>query len=305
MPVTRGVASILLLYVSCTTAYPQVFDQVRGLSQDSLQTAIDSLQQTEGAEGQVCYLDGRLLRLPDAEQNWREAPLHSLVKNGDRVRTIEDSRAEIDLGQDNLIRLAPQTTIDLRRLFEERANQQAGRASQLYLEEGELWAELNGLEEEDQFEISSGLVGAAITGTGLRLSQDAEQGALLRVYHGEVRLAASLEALGSGQAVSATEFAASLFGTDNENSARPRPVPGPQTVAGPHAVSLEDWLIIVGAMQEVRVNAQGQITAAGEFQATDTQEQNSWIRWNQERNRVRNSPMHNEQGIDGHQGGKP
>ena len=121
--------------------------------------------------------------------------LHSRVNGGDRVRTVERSRAEIDLGDDNLIRLAPLTTLDLRKLQEEqadlhadRADTQTGHTSDIFIEEGEIWAELNGLEEADQFEISSGLVGAAITGTGLRIRQDQRTGALVRVYHGEVQV---------------------------------------------------------------------------------------------------------------------
>ncbi len=309
---TRASAVLAGPCVLAALACAQVFDHVRGMEQEPSRNPQDAdslAAQPESGGGEVSYLDGRLLRMPPADADWRNADLHSRVNGGDRVRTVERSRAEIDLGDDNLIRLAPLTTLDLRKLQEEqadlhadRADTQTGHTSDIFIEEGEIWAELNGLEEADQFEISSGLVGAAITGTGLRIRQDQRTGALVRVYHGEVQLAASPEALKTGQPVRAEELGSRLQSPANAQA--PHTVAGPVPVAGPHQVSLEDWLVIVGAMQQVVLDAQGRVTAAGAFSAADNQEQDPWIQWNQARNSARSKTPATPAG-DGHQGGKP
>jgi len=55
-------------------------------------------------------------------------------------------------------------------------------------------------------------------------------------------------------------------------------------VAGPHEVSLEEWVVIVRQMQEVRIGADGRVRSAGAFNARDASEDREWVRWNRMRN---------------------
>jgi hypothetical protein len=210
-----------------------------------------------------------------------DAPLKSQVEEGDRVRTGPEGRAEIEFQAHNVLRLAPSTTLRLDRLAQE--EQDAALRVDLNLESGELWAELNGLEEEDEFSVGSKVMGAAITGTGLRISVNEQQETILAVLHGEVRVAADREALRTPHPELTVDSLQSLLKPVMPRAVKGAPVPvgGPVPVAGPHPVSLREWLVIVKSKQEIRIGADGRVHAAGVMTQTGDPE---WIRWNQERN---------------------
>lgn len=110
---------------------------------------------------------------------------------------------------------------------------------------------------------------------------------MVRVYHGEVRLGNSRDAL-SGGTVRELADLPRLTGAPSPESPHPvegpRPVEGPHPVAGPHEVSLEEWVVIVRQMQEVRIGADGRVRSAGAFNARDASEDREWVRWNRMRN---------------------
>lgn len=222
-------------------------------------------QELGSVRGRVVFLEGEL-NLRNAASTravWQPAALDSSFSQGDVLRTGRGSRAELTIQQQSRIRLAPETQLEVQRLIGEGEDDLA--EARLHLEEGEIWAEVSGLDkDEDLFQVRSDLAGAAITGTAFNLSASSgSEGpqTRLRVWHGEVRISNVPEKMHSleGQAV----------GAPKPNRA-PDSVAGPTSVPGPTSVSLDEWLLIVKDMQEVVIGAKGQVLRQGSFTADDT-----------------------------------
>ncbi|MCB1045641.1 MAG: FecR domain-containing protein [Calditrichaeota bacterium] len=244
MPVKLLLAGFSMLLLAASTLHSEGPGQVRG---------------------RVVFLEGDLsLRNAETTRSaWQPAGLDSSFSQGDLLRTGRSSRAELTIQQQSRIRLAPETQLEVQRLIGEGEDDLA--EARLHLDEGEIWAEVNGLDEgEDLFEISSDLAGAAITGTAFSLSSrqgGAEPETRLRVWHGEVRI--------SNAPWKMDQLEATEVGKAGPRKA-PSSVKGPQSVAGPKSVSLDEWLLIVKDMQEVVIGAGGQVVSQGSFNDTET-----------------------------------
>ena len=58
-------------------------------------------------------------------------------------------------------------------------------------------------------------------------------------------------------------------------------VPGPTRVPGPHRVTVEEWIRIVEAMQQITVSAEGIPSKPRTFSMEE--DLNDWVQWNLER----------------------
>ena len=201
-------------------------------------------------KGLVTYSDGQVKRKAAAVENWQNAPVNTEVLSGDKVRTYIDSRAELDLAALDIIRLAPRTTIDIVRLYEETKEKKV--KTSIAIEEGELWANVHEVEASTEFDISAPVAAAAITGTILRLNVAADSTTQLKVYEGEVQIR------------------------------KPQQIQGPTQVQGPREVTAEEWVKIVKAMQQITISQEGEIINFSGFSLQDEVEQTPWVKWNHE-----------------------
>jgi hypothetical protein len=223
----------------------------------------------EEKKGVVTYVDAQVKRKAVDEEEWQSAPVNTEVVSGDKVRTYRQSRAELDIAKLDIIRLAPRTIIDILKLYEETKEKKIKTA--IHLEEGELWAAVHEVEMETDFDISAPIAAAAITGTILRMHVDSSDTTTqLKVYKGEVRIT---------NAPQKTNL--------QPQSIVPKEVPGPHEIQGPHEVTLDEWVYIVRAMQQITIAANGSVLSKGSFTAGDTDEKNSWVEWNQQRDKDR------------------
>jgi hypothetical protein len=138
-------------------------------------TAPDTLRAAQTVaekQGTVTYVVGELKRKPVEVETWANAPEKSPVVAGDKVRTLRRSRAELELAQSGLIRLAPMTTIDILKLEEESKTKATETA--VMLAAGDIWANVDEVKADASFEIFTPVAAAAITGTVLRMSASAD-----------------------------------------------------------------------------------------------------------------------------------
>ncbi len=218
--------------------------------------------------GIVTYVEGTAKKQRLEEADWRSVIKDTPVISGERLRTFTESRAELEIARLDRIRMAPRTTIDVLKLYEESLEQV--RESKIVLQSGDLWAQVGKKSEKMSFSISTPVAAAAITGTTLRLRVAADSSAELKVYSGEVVLSKALDAKPDAK----------------KASLQPQQIPGPQQVAGPHEVSVEQWSLIVKSMQKVRVDRNGQVVQSGSFSGADPDEQSDWVKWNQQRDKA-------------------
>jgi hypothetical protein len=215
-------------------------------------------------KGLVTYSDGQVKRKAVAVENWQNAPVNTEVLSGDKVRTYIDSRAELDLAALDIIRLAPRTTIDIVRLYEETKEKKV--KTSIAIEEGELWANVHEVEASTEFDISAPVAAAAITGTILRLNVAADSTTQLKVYEGEVQIRKKPQQLLKPM----------------EGSLKPQQIQGPTQVQGPREVTAEEWVKIVKAMQQITISQEGEIINFSGFSLQDEVEQTPWVKWNHE-----------------------
>ena len=120
-----------------------------------------------------------------------------------------------------------------------------------------------------EFDISAPVAAAAITGTVLRLSVGSDSLTKLKVYSGEVHI------------TNAPDKKKEL----TPKFLVPREVPGPVEIPGPTEVTVDEWLYIVKAMQQITLDKTGKVVSKGIFGVNDPDENSDWIRWNKSRDR--------------------
>lgn len=222
-------------------------------------------------KGVVSYVEGNVRKKSIEEQDFKtNVAEKTAVKSRESYKTMIKSRAELELSELDIIRLAPKTTVDLVALYEEAKD--GKKKTDIKLEEGDLWAQVNSSDENNEFMMDTDIAAAAITGTNFRMSKDGEL-TEMKVYHGEVKISNAREKMDKMKAVSVSEFR------------QPSQTLGPKQVAGPKQVSLEEWVYIVKNMQKISFDKSGKVVSAGEFKADDSDEKTSWVEWNKKRDR--------------------
>jgi len=219
-------------------------------------------------KGLITYTDGRVKKRTVNDEEWMNAKKNSDVLTGDRVRTYQRSRAELELLELDVVRMAPETIIDIVKLFEETKDKV--KQTTLSLEKGDIWAKVKKKKENVKFDISAPVAVAAITGTVLRIGVTSDSTTELKVYNGEVQITNAPEK------------------TDlTPKTIKVHEVPGPYEIPGPREVSLEEWVYIVRNMQKIVIDNKGQVKEVGKFDLSDQDEKTDWVKWNQKRDRMR------------------
>jgi len=215
----------------------------------------------------VTYVDGTLKKkLLDAAE-WIVAAKDTTVVSGDKFRTLHNSRAELELKELDILRLAPGTTIDIVKLYEE--TKELKDQTKIDVEEGDIWAMVGGVNENASFDLFTPVAGVAITGTVFRISVDEDSTTELKVYKGEVLITNAPE---------------------NKNLQpqslpvkQPQKISGTKQISGPRQITLEEWRYIVGNMEAVKINRYGEVISSGKFSKDDQDEESDWVKWNLER----------------------
>jgi hypothetical protein len=238
---------------------------------DTIQTDQMLTDDAKTSAGLVTFVDGTLKKKADTDFYWTIAQKDTTVVSGEKVRTMIDSRAEIELRALDVLRMAPKTTIDIVKLYEETKSQKD--QTEIEVEEGDIWAMVGEVETGAEFNLNTPVAGAAITGTVFRVSVDEDSSTQLKVYKGEVHIS----------------------NAPGNKNLQPEPVPttgrkkvsGPQQTSGPRQVTLREWLYIVKDMQSIRISKKGEVLDSGSFTTDDEDEQSDWVRWNKERDTQR------------------
>ncbi len=221
---------------------------------------------SEEKKGIVTYADGQVKRRPLSTEKWENAPVNTNVLAGDKVRTYQKSRAELNLADLDVIRLAPETTIDIFKLYQETKEKKV--QTEIKLEKGEIWASVHKIKMDTQFDISAPITAAAITGTVLRMNVKPDTTTQLKVYSGEVKITN-----------------APLRKDLKPKTLKPHEIQPPHEVPGPHKVSVEEWLYIVKSMEQITIDKHGKVISLSRFSPKDRDEKTSWVKWNKKRDK--------------------
>jgi hypothetical protein len=220
----------------------------------------------EGERARVTFVQGEVRHQSPSEGPWTGLQLGSFVQAGERIMTMKGARLELQLPEGSIMRFDEESEVHFVRAVYDVAK--AKRNVRFSLMLGKTWAnikEVFGSRRTVQVETENAIVG--VRGTVFRLDVAADKSTVVRVYSGSVAVSKPQSAVGPGG-----------VGTQVQR------IPVPERVPGPHRVTLEEWVRIVEAMQQITVSPDGIPSKPRTF--TKDEDLDDWVQWNLARDRM-------------------
>ena len=217
----------------------------------------------------VSLLEGTAEVLPDGAKAWRLLERQDTLRGGDEVRTGERARLELSLPDRSQVRFADRTRF---RIVELPAGDAAGgKTARVHVALGRSWANVAKAAgvRKGGFELSCDNAVAGVRGTVYRMNVEEDKSALVRVYDGEVYVK------GGGERIK----------EDPKPMGAPRKIAGPVKIEGPRKVSMQEWTVIIKAMQQIVIKSDGVAETPRDF--TEAEDKDPWVDWNRERDKSR------------------
>jgi len=221
----------------------------------------------KGDMAEVTLLEGKVEVIKKGMIKPQPLALGDYAAHGDRIGTKKSSRIELKLPDNSLIRFDELTTFEIVSVeFDKKTKQRDINVSMVL---GKTWANVSKmLGQKGRFEVSTKTAVAGVRGTVYRVNVAEDNTVLVKVYWGEVGVSSAPKSDTASQ---------------SQQIMKPTRVLGPYPVAGPHAVSMEEWTYIIKSMQQIIIRPDGTATKPMPFLASE--DLNDWVRWNQERDK--------------------
>lgn len=211
------------------------------------------------ASAVLTFMDGEVsYRRPQQNPAFVAARPNLVLRSGDEIKTGKNGRAELVLDNRSVLRLDANSHLrieDLRRA--------SGYQAKFEFAVGSLWTRISKLfQQKPQIDVEFPTAIAGVQGTTYRSVVAPDSSTTVRVYDGTVEVRNSQTAGRSGP---------------------PQRIGPPQQVPGPAQVSLETWIKLVRAYQEIHIAKSGKPSEPRAFR--DQGAELEWVRWNQQRDR--------------------
>jgi hypothetical protein len=217
--------------------------------------------------GKITFKLNNVFVMQQGAKQLKQATFQMPLKNGDRLETKKESRAELTFNDGSIVRIDEMSIYTV-----EKADIKEGKKEvESTLTLGKLWANVKSLiGSKDSWKLKSPAAVVAVRGTIYRMNAGADSSTQVLVYDGSVAVSPAAPA---GQ----PSMGAVPGGP-------PRQVSGPVQVAGPQQVSMETWFEIVKAQQQIVIRPDGTY-AKSEFNLQEDAKLD-WVRWNKERDKA-------------------
>ena len=211
----------------------------------------------------VTELEGTAKALCEGQKDFRNLKVSDTLKTGCEVTTGDRSRLELILSDKSIVRFDENTKFKLMRADTYDTDT---REVKIFITLGKIWSNVRKtISGKSGFEVSCENAVAGVRGTIYRMNVEGDKSALVKVYEGEVSVAAP---------VNKPELKPSITGA-------PKSVPGPTAIAGPKPVSMNEWIYIIKSMQQITIKADGNAEEPKEFTAEE--DLDDWVAWNKVR----------------------
>jgi len=217
--------------------------------------------------GEISFPLGNVLVYEKGKTRATKATFKMPLHNGDKIETKKTSRCEMKFKDGSVVRIDEQTiyTIDHAQFKEKEKQVEAS------LSLGRLWANVKKLfSRSDSWKLKSPAAVVAVRGTIYRMDAAADSSTTVRVYEGNVAVSPPVppsQQQGMGVA-----------------PGKPQQVAPPTQVQGPKQVSVEQWIEIIKAQQQIVVRPDGSYTKSDFDMQQDAESE--WVKWNQERDKL-------------------
>ena len=218
-------------------------------------------------EAQVAFLQGTAEAVCPGQKLPLSLKINDMIQPGCVVTTGAGSLLELVLPDKSVVRIAEKTKFNL--VSADFSDESGKRSIGISVGIGKAWMKVRKLLRggDGKFEVSCHNAVAGVRGTVFRLDVENDQSALIKVYEGEVNVAAPKSATRSDKMTGA-----------------PAKVAGPTVVPGPRPVSMEEWAYIVKKMQQIRIHSDGKADAPKSFK--ESEDIDEWARWNKTRDQA-------------------
>ncbi len=219
---------------------------------------------TGKGEARITVLEGVAQSVCPGQKNTEKLKINCLLKPGCEVLTGDKSRMELMLPDRSIIRFADNTRFKILRAD---VGSSGKRDVKIFVTIGKIWLNVRKtLGGKGGFEVSCENAVAGVRGTIYRMNVETDKTVSVKVYGGEVCVAAA---------------AARGDSTTIPVAASPQSVAGPKIIAGPKPVSMEEWSYVLKSMQQIRIKSDGNAEEPNEF--TEAEDRDAWVDWNKSR----------------------
>ncbi|MEN6330897.1 MAG: FecR family protein [Smithella sp.] len=215
-------------------------------------------------EARVTVLEGTAQAVCSGQKDAGKLKINDLLKPGCEVLTGDKSRLELLLPDRSIVRFADNTRFKILRAD---TGDSGKRNVKIFVTIGKIWSNVRKvLGGKGGFEVSCENAVAGVRGTIYRMDVEDDKSALVRVYDGEISVAAATPQ-GDSSKVAV--------------SGSPQPVAGPKTIAGPTPVLMDEWVYVLKSMQQIRIKSDGMAQGPTDF--TEAEDRDAWVDWNKSR----------------------
>lgn len=225
--------------------------------------------QTDNGQTEISHLEGGAFLVKKDLSKIRPLVQGEFLTTGDRISTEKNSRIELKLPDESIIRFDEQTSFVLESSGMDKKENKRNIGLGMIL--GKIWANVSKrLGRRGRFVISSRTAVAGVRGTVYRMNVNRDNSVTVKVYTGEVDVSGKAPADAMQQPPPALQ--------------KPSPVAGPRPVAGPHPVSMKEWTFIVRSMQQIDISPDGKPSKP--FRFDRDKDLNDWVRFNLKRDQL-------------------
>lgn len=221
--------------------------------------------------GTVSFMIGEVSVSSDGN-NWNDADFDMKIYAGDQIKTGIESRCEITLPDGSLIRMEEKSLQKLEGV----EPQKTGKGSSIFLSAGKIWLNARKIvSKDDSFQVRTDKAVCAIRGTTFQVDAS-EKSTQVIVFKGEIATWSTLFDKTEGK----TKESPSGLSRSGE-AVKDVPLSKPSPLTGPRPVTMEKWVEIIKAFQQITVDAQGR------YEKKDLDIENvskdPWVVWNMTR----------------------
>ncbi|MDD5712161.1 MAG: FecR family protein [Smithellaceae bacterium] len=215
-------------------------------------------------KARVVFLDGSAQVQSSGQGQWRTLKLQDALQGGDEVKTGAKTKLEISLPDNSRVRFAGNSRFRVNKMD---VGDDKPTNINIHMAIGKGWANVaKAIGGKKNFELTCENAVAGVRGTVYRMNVNDDQSALVKVYDGNVYVS------GGGKEV---------LEQPHVVSGAPQKIAGPTVVEGPKKVTMEQWTVIIKAMQQIRIGGDGKAGQPEDF--TEAEDRDDWVDWNKAR----------------------
>jgi hypothetical protein len=225
--------------------------------------------QVRAQKGVITYLEGEVQVKRSGDTQWALAQPNMILSENDQVKVLGQSRAELILDNQSVMRLSENTLLTIKKLEEESTTQKETTRMEVSL--GRIWVRMSKLfNPSSRYDVKTPTVIAGVQGTTFQVTVAGDQSTAVQVFQGSVNIYNPFP-----------KGTPSLLEKPTQVE-RPKEIAGPRVVPGPAAVSREEWTqIVLHQFQQVTVTGR-EVPKPTPFDL-GRERRSGWVRWNEER----------------------